>query len=347
MGKASLGPIVLEGRLHETLWGGQRLSTVAGKTLPAGKRIGESWETALDATARNQPYAGKTLAALVEQYGPQLIGSQAEATFGRRFPLLAKFIDAQQQLSVQVHPDDAYAMEHEGGKLGKTEVWHILDATPDAHVVYGLKGATSPEAVRRAIAANQLESLLREIPVRAGDVIFVPAGTVHAICSGVVLYELQEYSDITYRLYDYGRLQADGTPRQLHVDQALQVMDFEPPAMSKAAPVAVTSAHGAPIRVLAACRYFVLAEALVHGTQRVDATPASCQIISVLGGGCTLRGGGQELDLQLGDTVVLPAMLGGVTVSGSDARLSLAYVPEADDAWLAAWRVAQTVALAI
>jgi len=141
-----------------------------------------------------------------------------------RFPLLAKFIDARADLSVQVHPDDTYAQAHEGGKLGKTECWYILRAEPGARVVYGLKRSSSVAEVRRAVEETQLDELLNAFEVHSGDVIFVPAGTVHAICSGVVLYELQEYSDVTYRLYDYGRIQANGRPRELHLERGLALL---------------------------------------------------------------------------------------------------------------------------
>ncbi|HEV2581789.1 MAG TPA: type I phosphomannose isomerase catalytic subunit, partial [Ktedonobacteraceae bacterium] len=217
-------PIKLASSLHETIWGGRRFERDGWKQLPpGGAPIGEAWETEINTVAQNQPYRGKTLGALVEEFGAALLGQQAITAFGRRFPLLAKFIDANAKLSVQVHPDDAYAAQHEGGKLGKTECWYILAAAPGASIVHGFKENTSREAVRRAIESVALESLLEEVPVAPGDVIFVPAGTVHAIGSGVMLYELQEYSDITYRMYDYGRLTAAGTPRELHIAQSLAV----------------------------------------------------------------------------------------------------------------------------
>ena len=159
----------------------------------------------------------------MKDYGAELLGEQAIAIFGQRFPLLAKFIDANDKLSVQVHPDDSYARRYESGKLGKTEFWYVLAAAPGASIVHGFKAPTSRREVQQAIEAVTLENLLYEVPVSAGDVIFVPAGTVHAIGGGVLLYELQEYSDITYRMYDYGRLTASGTPRDLHVERSLDV----------------------------------------------------------------------------------------------------------------------------
>ncbi len=336
----ALAPIHLQASLHKTLWGGVNLKRICGKPLPSGAKVGESWETALDTIARNAPYTGRTLAELVETLGEELLGERAIAVFGRRFPLLAKFIDAQDQLSVQVHPGDRYAAEHEGGKLGKTEAWYVLHAEPGARVVYGLNRAATREEVRAAIAANRLEELLHSFEVHPGDVIFVPAGTVHAIGGGIILYEVQEYSDVTYRLYDYARLQPDGRPRPLHVEPALEVMHYAPPAAVRATAVTVAQDAERIRRVRCASRYFVLEEVGLHGAVALERTPGSCQIVSVLGGSCELSWLSGALHLALGDTVVLPAALSGCRLAG-EARIVRSYVPEPDDAGLHAWRAAQ------
>ena len=336
-----LHPLALNCSLHPTLWGGQRLTAHAGKTLPPDGAIGESWETELACTVREGPHEGTTLGELVELLGEDLLGGRAIAVLGRRFPLLAKFLDAQQWLSVQVHPDDAYAAAHEGGKLGKTEVWYILHAEPGAQIVYGLRRPSSRDEVRAAIQGDRLEELLALREVVAGEVIFVPAGTVHAIGAGIVLYELQEYSDVTYRLYDYGRVQDDGTRRQLHVEQSLDVMRYTP-AAGRFTPVALPDAalpHGR--RVLAACRYFVLEELrLVGAWERVTAG-ASCEILSVLEGKCVITAReGESVVLRRGETVVLPARLGAYRLEG-EARVVRSYVPEQVDESLERWRAAQ------
>ncbi len=336
----TLAPIHLRASLHATLWGGHNLARLYGKAAPLNAAIGESWETALDTVARNAPYAGQTLAELVEALGEDLLGARSIAVFGPRFPLLAKFIDAHERLSVQAHPDDQYANAHEGGKLGKTETWYILHAEPGARVVYGLRRPASREEVRAAIAANRLEELLHSFEAHPGDVIFVPAGMVHAICGGILLYELQEYSDVTYRLYDYGRLQPDGRPRTLHVTQALEVMRFTPPIAERAVPVTVDDRAGYSRRALSACRYFVLEEARLHGALPLDPTPGSCQIVTALEGACELAWPGGALRLALGETVVLPAALTGSSLTG-EARVARSYVPEPEDANLLAWRGAQ------
>ena len=194
-----------------------------------------------------------------------------------------------------------------------------------------------------AIAANRLEDLLRVEPVRAGDVILVEAGTVHAIGAGVVLYELQEYSDITYRLYDYGRLQADGHPRALHVESGLAVMRFTPPVATFARPLTLPPAGPLTRRVLAGCRYFVLEEALLDGEANGNSDPASCQIVTMLAGRLEIAAhGGGGCALKLGETAVLPAAMGAYRLAGHAARFMCAYVPSEDDAALRAWRAAQS-----
>ena len=330
--EARLHPIQLRASLHETIWGGQNLARYAGKTLPPGTSVGESWETETGNQAINPPYQGRSLGELVTELGEALPGTQALAVFGPRFPLLAKFIDAQDKLSVQVHPGDEYAHQHEGGRLGKTEAWYILHAEPGAALIHGMRRSVSRAEVQQAIADVALEALIHEEPVQAGDVVFVPAGTVHAIGAGIVLYELQEYSDVTYRLYDYGRLTAEGKPRELHIERALDVMDYEPTPIHKVRPVVLREERdGTRHRCLVACRYFVLEELAFQESFIASASHTSCQILSLLDGACALRCGQDDpLALSKGDTVVLPATPGAYMLDGS-CRLLRSYVPTPDD----------------
>ncbi len=330
--EARVHPIHLRGSLHETIWGGQNLARYAGKPIPSGAKVGESWETETGNQVINPPYQGRSLDDLVKELGEALSGTQALAVFGARFPLLAKFIDAQDTLSVQVHPNDEYARQHEGGKLGKTEAWYILHADPGAALIHGVQRSLNRAEVQQAIADVTLEALVHEEPVQAGDVVFVPAGTVHAIGAGIVLYELQEYSDVTYRLYDYGRLTAEGKPRELHIERALDVMHYEPTPFHKVRPVILREEpNGTRQRCLVACRYFVLEELVFQQSFTASTHPTSCQILSLLDGACILRSGQDEpLELGQGDTVVLPAALGPYTLDGS-CRLLRSYVPTPDD----------------
>jgi mannose-6-phosphate isomerase len=339
-----LYPIRLAASLHETIWGGRRLERDGWKSLPPGDIfIGEAWETEISTIAQNEPYRGKTLGTLVEELGSALLGKRAISIFGHRFPLLVKFIDANDRLSVQVHPDDTYAVLHEGGKLGKTEFWYILAAEPGATIIHGFKSSTTRTEVHEAIQHASLEQLLHEETVQVGDVIFVPAGTVHAIGRGVMLYELQEYSDITYRMYDYGRLTATGTPRQLHIEQSLAVSHYDVSPRVKVMPVRLAVEPGYEELCLAACKYFVTRELTFRPENgrlgyAEGKTEESCIILSSLGAEVEVHFGtsftGSER-LSRGETMVLPAALGSYRIEGT-GRLLLSYVPTPDDK---AWRL--------
>jgi mannose-6-phosphate isomerase len=341
-----LYPVRLAASLHETIWGGRRLERDGWKTLPPSTAIGEAWETEVSTLVQNGPYAGKTLGALVEELGASLLGAQSIAVYGNRFPLLAKFIDANAKLSVQVHPDDAYAAQHEGGKLGKTESWYILAAEPGATIVHGFKAPTTRAIVQDAIEHVTLEDLLHEEVVSAGDVIFVPAGTVHAIGSGVMLYELQEYSDLTYRMYDYGRLTASGAPRALHIARSLDVSHYGTSSRIKCTPVLLAGGTSYDERCLVACPYFVTREITFKDTHSSDGyvkskTQASCIILTSLGAEVLVRYGDsleEHERISRGQTMILPAALGDYCIEGT-GRLMFSYVPSPDDE---AWRKWET-----
>ena len=339
-------PLRLRSSLHETIWGGRRLERDEWKQLPTGEVvIGESWETETSNRIENGPYAGQTLGELVATLGPTLLGERAVEIFGQRFPLLAKFIDANAQLSVQVHPKDEYAAQHEGGKLGKTEFWYILAAEPGARIVYGFRRPTTYQEVEAAIQQVRLEELLHEEPVQAGDIIFVPAGTVHAIGSGVLLYELQEYSDITYRMYDYGRLTAAGVPRELHIERSLDVSNYDVPQQVKVQPVDLPGYPGVTDRCLAACKYFVTRELHLEGAALAPAslpgkTSDSCIILSSLGASIDVTYGddlAHSVSLKRGETMILPARLGDFCITGY-GKFLYSYVPRADDEALQLWQ---------
>jgi len=344
---ADLYPIRLKATLHETIWGGSRLERDGWKTLPPSLAIGEAWETEVNTVVQNGSYAGKTLGALVEETGIALLGPQSLAIYGNRFPLLAKFIDANAKLSVQVHPDDKYANLYENGKLGKTECWYILAAEPGATIVHGFNAPTTRSEVQNAIALVTLEHLLHEEVVTAGDVIFVPAGTVHAIGSGVLLYELQEYSDITYRMYDYGRLTAAGMPRELHIERSLDVSHFVPSARVKFIPTPLAGGVGYDERCLVSCAYFVTREITFKDTLKqigymTGTTSSSCIILTSLGAEVIVRYGHsleKSEHLARGQTMILPATLGNYCLEGTGTTL-FSYVPAPDDEAWQLWRAA-------
>ncbi len=221
------------------------------------ERIGETWQVYDENRICNRHLAEMTLAEATRRYGATLIGTRPFAQYGADFPLLAKFIDAAQPLSIQVHPDDAYAHTHERetGFHGKTEAWYILQAEEGATVLYGLNETHSPADFREAIDSGAIEGLFHRLPVRAGDVIFVSAGTIHAIDSGITLFEIQQKSDLTYRVYDYGRVDAQtGQPRQLHLEKAMAVSALEPAARGAIPPLPLDDVR----TLLVACPLFAL-----------------------------------------------------------------------------------------
>ncbi len=218
-----LYPLALEAFERPLIWGGDALAQRYGKPGTVGAAIGESWECWDANRVKTGDLKGASVAELRARFGPRLMGG---APPERIFPLLTKFIDARQALSVQVHPDDAYASRIEHQPSGKTECWYVLEAQPDASIVLGWNRATSRGEYLERVRDGSLGELLRNVPVRAGDVFHLPAGTVHAIGAGIVLFEVQQASDLTYRIFDYNRPGPGGKPRELHVDKAADVLDY-------------------------------------------------------------------------------------------------------------------------
>lgn len=223
-----LYPLLFEDNLHELVWGGNLLKPLKGR--PADHQpIGESWEISCipdsPSVVKNGALAGRTLASLVQTYGEQLVGQRVFQRHGTEFPLLVKFIDAAQDLSIQVHPGDELARARHG-KLGKTEMWYVMHAQPGASLLAGLREPLTPDEYERRVQDGTIVSALARHEVYEGDVFFIPAGRIHAICGGIMVCEIQQSSDITYRLFDYNRLGLDGKPRQLHTAEARDAIDY-------------------------------------------------------------------------------------------------------------------------
>ena len=220
---ATLYPYVLDPKLAPAIWGGNELVTEFGKHGDPNAKLGESWECWDTNPVTDGTFAQKTVADLRASLGPQFMGD-LNAT--RIFPVLTKIITAHDWLSVQVHPDDAYAERVEHQPNGKTECWYVFSAEPGAELVLGWKRDTSRHEYETRVADGTLGDILRRIPVKAGDTIYIPAGMVHAIGAGIVLFETQQASDLTYRMFDWNRVGADGKPRELHVRKAADVLDY-------------------------------------------------------------------------------------------------------------------------
>lgn len=310
-------PMQLIAPLKDYIWGGTRLKDEYGKATQLTK-VAESWELACHKDGKsiiaNGAAAGQTLEAWLAEEGKDVLGTNA-AKFPY-FPLLIKLIDAHDNLSVQVHPNDEYALRVEG-EYGKTEMWYVVDAAPGAELLYGFAQEISQEEFRRRIEDHSLLDVVRRVPVKKGDVFFIPAGTLHAIGKGLLICEIQQNSNTTYRIYDYGRIGADGKPRDLHVEKALDVTCLAP------APDIVTSAPpldvvgGGRVKLLAACDYFTVYHLRTAGECTLTAGADSFHALTVLDGGLTLCANREELSVQKGETVFLPAGLGRYDLRGS------------------------------
>ena len=361
----NLYPLLTERRIVEPIWGGARLAAWLNLPKPQPQRLGETWQVYDQNLIRNGALEGQTLAAVTNAYGAALVGTRTMARYGADFPLLAKFIDANDRLSIQVHPNDAYAHSCEAatGFHGKTEAWYILDAAPGADIIYGLTNPSSRAAFGAAVHNETLEPLLRRVPVQAGDVVFVPAGTLHAINAGIVLFEIQQKSDLTYRVYDYGRRDAQtGTLRELHLEKALDVIDYTPCQRATLTPLPFNT--DGTRTLLVACPYFALERWDILTTHALTTNPGSFEIVTVIAGAGQLSWDERESEprdvaLQRGDSVVLPATLGAYTIrpepttpSGDSLQLLRAYVPDLEHdligplraAGITAERIAEVVA---
>jgi mannose-6-phosphate isomerase len=298
-------PLKFDDILLDKIWGGDGLGIRLGKKVAAGARVGESWEVSphrsVPGRVKNGPWKGRLLSEIIPD-----------------FPLLIKFIDARDTLSIQVHPDDAYAGKHENDR-GKTEAWHVVHAEKGARMICGLKQGATLENIRKGALEGGLEQWLNEFPVRAGDTVFVPAGTVHAIEKGTLLYEVQEASDVTYRLYDWGRMDEAGKPRALHVEQSLKVLDKNDFVDHRTRPAPLPVAGGQRT-VLAACGYFVLEKLAAEGRMERP-LENGFEVLSVLSGnGNVYYEGGRE-NVAPGETILLPAGLKSYTLLPESPRV--------------------------
>ena len=288
-----------------TPWGGEKLRTVFGKLI-AEVPTGESLEVSCIPGLESVDDAGVKLPDLIARYGAAFAGRYASETF----PLLLKLIDASESLSVQVHPDDRYAAAEENGKLGKTEAWLILDAPEGSQLVYGIRPGTTLEELRAACEQGAaVEPLLRRVDVKPGDVCFIPAGCVHAIGAGIMLYEIQQSSDVTYRFYDWDRVDAQGNRRELHLKKALDVTDLS----FSLDPIPAPDAPAA--RVLDEA-YFTLD--LFHVTDTPVELPSITDfgLLTALDGTLSLRWDGAEKQLRRGESLFLPAKCVSLTLCG-------------------------------
>jgi mannose-6-phosphate isomerase len=332
---AAAYPLALEPDERELIWGGHALVERYGKKGSPDATIGESWECYDGNAVRNGELAHATLADVRARLGRDLTGKLDPAA---PFPLLTKFIDARSPLSVQVHPDDAYARRVEHQPNGKTECWHVLEADPGAEIVLGWNRATSRAEYLERAREGSLDDVLRRLPVKPGDTYFLPAGTLHAIGAGIVLFEVQQTSDLTYRIYDYNRRGPDGKPRQLHVDKAADVLDYREARGGAIAPLDY-ELGGLRRTLLVADERFTLERIRLeperHGID-LDGMPL---VVQALAAPLELEAHGEFLRLEPYQSAVVPAALDVVMVrglpgggAGSDSSFLIAAPPADRDA---------------
>ena len=332
-----LYPLLFKPVLKDYIWGGRNLETRLDRDLPPGTEIAESWEIAAhtngDVVVQNGPLAGNTLSSLHEKYGLRLIGRYAEwAQTRSKFPLLVKLLDANRKLSVQVHPDDDYALKHEGNELGKSEMWVVLHAESDAAIVLGLQPGTTREKIENAIHSGSLEHFLHKLPVNTGDFICLPAGTLHAILGGLIIAEIQQNSDTTYRVYDWERVGHDGKPRPLHVDKALDVINFDQVAPDLPSAQLLHEENGVARWQLCHTPYFIVERVhLDAGVTFHDTCDGrTLHIWGAIDGAASVGGGGQQIDLPAVTFTLLPAALGEYTITAhEDCTLLFTHLPDA------------------
>lgn len=325
-------PLRLEPHLSKPLWGGQKLSAEYGKGEP-GSLIGESWEIYASDRVAAGPYQGRTLDDVASGLGEALLGSDGGRNYGGTFPLLIKLIDAAQQLSIQVHPNDAQAKHLERAPYGKTEAWHILRAEPGARLIYGLRRKLSAEELREHAASGAIEDDVALVEVEAGDSVLVPAGTVHSIGAGILLYEVQETSDTTYRLYDWHRKGPDGKTRELHLDKAAMVATLGTPTL----PVRHRE-RGSPDREgfveVLRCPYFRLERGDLGVARERDPGGRSFEALTVIDGAVSVSSvedAWADEALGAGQSLLIPALSAAYRITptreGGRAAVLISTVP--------------------
>ena len=304
-----LYPLVFHPLFKERVWGGRELETLFGKELPPVKPIGESWEISDrpndESVVANGKFAGETLHHLMEKYRHEILGDARPAA-GNRFPILCKILDAREKLSLQVHPPAHKAAELKGEP--KTEMWYIADAAPGAELYVGLKRGMTPAKFEKKISDGSVADCFHRVPVRAGDTMFLPSGRVHAIGAGLVIFEIQQNSDTTYRVFDWNRAGLDGKPRELHVPQSLASIDFndfEPTLVQ--AKVSGDERHQS--RPLVCHDLFRVDYGELKAGTRSKLEPNKLQILAVVRGKVEIRNGTEKVDLKAGQFCLIPAEL--------------------------------------
>lgn len=297
------------------LWGGTKLRDVYGKNCDFDK-VAESWELSTHPAGESRvacgEWEGLTLSQYIEKAGKAVLGKNCEAF--ENFPVLIKFIDAKDPLSIQVHPSDEYALrvEHE---YGKTEMWYVMDCEPGAFLYFGVNREITKEEFRQRIENNTVLEVLNRVDVHPGDVFFIESGTIHAIGAGILICEIQQNSNCTYRVYDYDRRGADGKPRELHIEKALEVSRFTPSDTSDKQG-GEEEIPGGSVKKLASCKYFTTRRVRITGQAALEAGEKSFISLIVTEGSGRAEGPENTVEFKAGDSLFIPAGTGRVKLTG-------------------------------
>ena len=301
-------PLKFQNIFKSVVWGGEKIAPFKGVNTQQ-KNIGESWELSgvkgNESVVAEGPLAGRTITSLAEEYKGALLGEKVYAATGTEFPLLIKFIDARDDLSIQVHPDDKLAAERHNGSKGKTEMWYVVQADEKAHLMSGLNKEITPEEYAAKVADNTITDVLHDYDVHDGDVFFLPAGRIHSIGSGCFIAEIQQTSDITYRIYDFGRLGLDGKPRELHTELSKAAIDYTVLPDYKTPYQSIKDQENE----LVSCKYFTtsLYELDKEVTKDMSGLDSFVIAICVEGSGSLTDSEANAVSLRQGETVLIPA----------------------------------------
>lgn len=306
--------------LKERIWGGEKLKTVLGKSIESST-TGESWELSTVegdvSVVANGELKGRSLMQIIDESPNEILGTAVYKKFGKQFPLLFKYLDAREDLSIQVHPNDALAKERHNS-FGKTEMWYIMQADDDARIIVGFKEKSNANEYVENLKNKTLLSILDDVKVKSGDVFFLETGTVHAIGAGLVVAEIQQTSDITYRIYDFDRVDAQGNGRELHIDQALDAINYEKVDTYKEYTKEVNQSN-----VVVDCPYFTTNFVPLDGEVSIKKSSETFTVYMCVEGSFELVYNGEKYHYKKGDTVLIPAAIDAFVLNGKASILEI------------------------
>ncbi len=322
--KPTLYPLKFTPIFKEKIWGGNKIENFLQKG--SGKNIGESWElSAVDgyiSIVENGELKSYSIDELIRNYKSDLVGKKVFSEFGEKFPLLFKFIDANENLSIQLHPDDELALKRHNS-FGKTEMWYVLQADKNAELILGLKANTSEKIYQLAVAEAEIPKILHSEKVKEGDAYFIAPGTIHAIGAGVLLAEIQQTSDITYRIFDYNRPDIDGTLRELHTELALDAINYE----AKDFELKYTNILNSEISLIQS-KYFVVNKLILDTYfKKSSATLDSFIVYMCISGKVIIETENFSEEIKMGETILIPACINQFTIKTQSATLLEVYIP--------------------